>query len=52
MDFWWNCGIDIISIILMLAFIPKWNHQKDESLENPLGLVHLQMYGKINSLSV
>jgi MFS family permease len=26
----------LISIILMLAFIPKWNHQKDESLENPL----------------
>ncbi|MBC8513331.1 MAG: MFS transporter [Candidatus Thioglobus sp.] len=26
----------LISIILMLAFIPKWNHQKDKSLENPL----------------
>jgi len=26
----------LISIILMLAFIPKWNHQQDESLENPL----------------
>ena len=24
----------LISIFLMLAFIPKWNHQKDESLEN------------------
>jgi MFS family permease len=26
----------LISIILMLAFIPKWNHQKDESMENPV----------------
>jgi len=26
----------LISIILMLAFIPKWNHQKDESLENSI----------------
>lgn len=26
----------LISIILMLTFIPKWNHQQDESLENPL----------------
>ena len=24
----------LISIILMLSFIPKWNHQNDESLEN------------------
>ena len=24
----------LISIFLMLVFIPKWNHQKDESLEN------------------
>ena len=24
----------LISIILMLAFIPKWDHQKDESMEN------------------
>jgi len=26
----------LISIILMLAFIPKWNHQKERSLENPI----------------
>ena len=26
----------LFSIILILAFIPKWNHQKDESLENSL----------------
>ena len=26
----------IISIILMIAFIPKWDHQKVESLENPI----------------
>ena len=26
----------LISIILMLAFIPKWNHQKEKSLENPI----------------
>ena len=26
----------LISIILMLAFIPNWDHQKDESLENPV----------------
>ena len=26
----------LISIFLMLAFIPKWDHQKDESLENPV----------------
>ena len=26
----------LISIILMLFFIPKWDHQKDESLENPV----------------
>ena len=26
----------LISIILMLAFIPKWDHQKDESMENPV----------------
>ncbi|MDC0454693.1 MFS transporter [Candidatus Pelagibacter sp.] len=28
-------GLILISIFLMLAFIPKWDHQKDESLENP-----------------
>ena len=27
-------GLILISIFLMLAFIPKWDHQKDESLEN------------------
>ena len=26
----------LISIILMLAFIPKWDHQKDKPLENPI----------------
>ena len=26
----------LVSIILMLAFIPKWNHQRDVSLENPV----------------
>jgi len=26
----------LISIILMLAFIPKWNHQKERSFENPI----------------
>ena len=26
----------LISIFLMLAFIPKWDHQKDESSENPV----------------
>ena len=26
----------LISLFLMLAFIPKWDHQKDESLENPV----------------
>ena len=26
----------LISFFLMLAFIPKWDHQKDESLENPV----------------
>ncbi|MDC3315574.1 MFS transporter [Candidatus Thioglobus sp.] len=26
----------LISIILMLTFIPKWDHQKDESLDNSL----------------
>ncbi len=26
----------LISIILMLAFIPKWDHQKDKSLKNPI----------------
>ena len=25
----------LISLFLMLAFIPKWDHQNDESLENP-----------------
>ena len=29
-------GLILISICLMLAFIPKWDHQKDESLENPV----------------
>ena len=29
-------GLILISIFLMLAFIPKWDHQKDESLENPM----------------
>jgi len=29
-------GLILISIFLMLAFIPKWDHQKDESLENPV----------------
>jgi len=24
----------LISIFLMLAFIPKWDHQKNESLDN------------------
>ena len=28
----------LISIILMLAFIPKWDHQKDKSLDNGLRL--------------
>ena len=27
-------GLILISIFLMLAFIPKWDHQKDGSLEN------------------
>ena len=31
-----TAALILISIILILAFIPKWNHQKDESLENPL----------------
>ena len=26
----------LVSIILMLAFIPKWDHQRDLSLENPV----------------
>jgi len=26
----------LISIVLMLAFIPKWDHQKKESLESPI----------------
>ena len=26
----------LISIFLMLAFIPKWDHQKEDSLENPV----------------
>ena len=26
----------LISLFLMLAFIPKWDHQNDESLENPV----------------
>jgi MFS family permease len=26
----------LISIILMLAFIPKWDHQKDKPLKNPI----------------
>ena len=26
----------LISLFLMLAFIPKWDHQKDESSENPV----------------
>ena len=29
-------GLILISIFLMLAFIPKWDHQKDESMENPV----------------
>ena len=29
-------GLILISIFLMLAFIPKWDHQKVESLENPV----------------
>ncbi|MBC8454412.1 MAG: MFS transporter [Candidatus Pelagibacter bacterium] len=29
-------GLILISICLMLAFIPQWDHQKDESLENPV----------------
>ena len=29
-------GLILISIFLMLAFIPKWDHQKDDSLENPV----------------
>ena len=29
-------GLILISIFLMLAFIPKWDHQKEESLENPV----------------
>ena len=29
-------GLILISIFLMLAFIPKWDHQKDETLENPV----------------
>jgi hypothetical protein len=29
-------GLILISIFLMLAFIPKWDHQNDESLENPM----------------
>jgi MFS family permease len=29
-------GLILISIFLMLAFIPKWDHQKGESLENPV----------------
>ncbi|MDC0482824.1 MFS transporter [Candidatus Thioglobus sp.] len=29
-----TAALILISIILILAFIPKWNHQKDESLEN------------------
>ena len=29
-------GLILISIFLMLAFIPKWDHQKNESLENPV----------------
>ena len=35
---WMFGGISVlllISIILMIAFIPKWDHQKVESLENP-----------------
>ena len=31
-----TAALILISIILILAFIPKWNHQKDESLKNPL----------------
>ena len=31
----------LISIFLMLAFIPKWDHQKNESLENPVRQVSL-----------
>ena len=26
----------LVSIILMLAFIPKWDHQEEETLENPV----------------
>ena len=36
---WMFGGISVlllISIILMIAFIPKWDHQKVESLENPI----------------
>ena len=29
-------GLILISIFLMLAFIPQWYHQQDESLENPV----------------
>ena len=31
-----TAALILISIILILAIIPKWNHQKDESLENQL----------------
>ena len=31
-----TAALILFSIILILAFIPKWNHQKDETLENPL----------------
>ena len=36
---WMFGGISVlllISIILMIVFIPKWDHQKVESLENPI----------------
>ena len=36
---WMFGGISVlllISIILMIAFIPKWDHQKVKSLENPI----------------
>ncbi len=29
-------GLILVSIILMLAFIPKWDHQKDESLKDQI----------------
>ena len=31
-----TAALILISIILILAIIPKWNHQKDKSLESPL----------------